>query len=61
MGTAVNDNTTEEARYLALAADASAAADRMKDAGARATMRNIAHGYLAMARVAGNRDSHGVR
>jgi hypothetical protein len=48
---AVNDNTPDEARYQALAADAFAAADHMRDPDAQLVMRKIARGYLRLARL----------
>ena len=51
----MNDDT-QEARYLALAKDGFAAADRMTDPDAQATMRRIAGGYLAMAKMAAKRE-----
>ena len=47
---------TQEARYLALAKDGFAAADRMTDPDAQAAMRRIAGGYLAMAKMAAKRE-----
>jgi hypothetical protein len=51
----MNDDS-QEARYRALAKDAFAAADRMTDPNAQATMRRIAGGYLAMAKSAAKRE-----
>jgi hypothetical protein len=52
----VNDNTPDEARYQALAADAFAAANHMRDPDAQLIMRKIARGYLRLASLAGNRE-----
>ena len=49
----MNDNSTDQDRYLALARDA--VADELKDPKAQATMRQIGGGYLAMARLAEKR------
>ena len=40
---------TEAERYLAMAKDAHAVADRMKDSSAQSTMRQIAQGYEHLA------------
>jgi hypothetical protein len=50
-------DTSEQDRYLALARDAFAIADRMKDPQARTIMRGIGNGYLAMARSAEKRET----
>jgi hypothetical protein len=52
----MGDNSSEQDRYLALARKALAAADVMKDPQAQTTMRQIANGYLAMARQAEQRE-----
>jgi hypothetical protein len=52
----VNDNTPDEARYQALAADAFAAANHMRDPDAQLVMRKIARGYLRLASLVANRD-----
>ena len=53
----MNNNETDKGRYLALAADAFAAAERMRDRAAQATLRSIARGYLAIAKMADRRES----
>ena len=52
----MNDNSTDQDRYLRLARDAFAAADHLKDREAQATMRQIGGGYLAIARLAEKRE-----
>ena len=52
----MNDNETDKARYLTLAADAFAAAERMRDRAAQATLRSIARGYLAITQMADRRE-----
>jgi hypothetical protein len=52
----MNDTSSEQDRYLALAREASAAADQMKDHAAQTIMRGIANGYLAMANTAEKRE-----
>ena len=52
----MNDNSPDQDRYLALAREAFATADQMKDPEAQATMRRIAGSYLAMARFAEKRE-----
>ena len=52
----MNDNSPDQDRYLALAREAFATADHMKDPEAQATMRRIAGSYLAMARFAEKRE-----
>lgn len=52
----MNDNCTDQYRYLRLARDAFAAADDLKDPEAQATLRQISGGYLAMARIAEKRE-----
>jgi hypothetical protein len=55
----VNDNTPDESRYQALAADAFAAASHMRDPDAQLVMRKIARGYLRLARLVGERERTG--
>ena len=52
----MNDNTPDEARYQALAADAFAAANHMRDPDAQLVMRKIARDYLRLASLVANRD-----
>jgi hypothetical protein len=53
----MNDDTPDPERYLAKAREALAAANVMNDPNARAIMRRIAGGYLAMARLAEERET----
>ena len=52
----MNDNSPDQDRYLALAREAFATADHMKDPQAQAAVRRIAGSYLAMARFAEKRE-----
>ena len=52
----MNDNIPDAARYIAMAADAFAAAERMHNPDAKRLMRKNARSYLRLAATAGERE-----